>query len=132
MGCAVQLCPPAPTVANGLLWNFGLPLEGYEASGNNFLPGVGAVAMDTVVIPSAAVGSDVLVLRTTRQGQPTFRTTAAVTNVASDLQVTRNANTTVPADTPMIIADCSGAATFMATSFTGVTTTTATVRACSG
>ncbi len=52
-----------------LLWNFGVPLAGFEASGGTWSP-----ALDAAVIPSAITGSDVLVLRTTRQGQPTFRT----------------------------------------------------------
>jgi type IV pilus assembly protein PilW len=96
-----------------LLWNFNAPVQGYDASGGGWLP----VGMDTTLIPSALAGSDVVAIRTTRQGQPVFRTTAAVTSVTAALQVTGSSATAVPVNTPMIVSDCSGAAVFMATGF---------------
>lgn len=108
--------------ATTLLWNFELPVEGYEASGSSFLPGVGAMTLDTALtVPSPKAGSDIVAIRTTRQGQPVYRTTAAVSNVALPLEVTGNSATALQANTPMIISDCSGAAVFIATSFTAGT-----------
>lgn len=105
-----------------LLTNFTEPLAGFEAGASDWTP-----ALDTGLIPSATAGSDVLVLRSTRQGQPVFRTNTPVVNTATALSVDRNLGTTVAANTPMIISDCQGSAVFMATSFTAVTATTATI-----
>jgi type IV pilus assembly protein PilW len=121
--------------AGTLLWNLALPLEGYDAASGAFAPGVGSPALDAAVVPSATAGSDIVAFRTTRQGQPLFRTTAAIKTVpelALALQVTRNAGTTVPAGTPMVVGDCSGSSVFMATSFTTTSGTTATIEHVTG
>jgi type IV pilus assembly protein PilW len=95
-----------------LLWNFAEPVAGFNAVGAGWSPGLNAL-----ITPLATEGSDVLALRTTRQGQPLFRTNAPVTNMADPIEVDRDAGATVPANTPMIITDCEGAAVFMATTF---------------
>jgi type IV pilus assembly protein PilW len=97
-----------------LLTNFTDPVAGFEAGASDWTP-----ALDTGLIPSATAGSDVLVLRSTRQGQPVFRTNTPVVNTATALSVDRSVGTSVPANTPMIISDCQGSAVFMATAFTG-------------
>lgn len=110
-------------------WNFSIPVYGFNATGGAWLP-----ALDTTWVPGDSTpGSDVVMIRTTRQGLPVFRTTAAVTNTAAALQVERPSGATLPANTAtagstsMIISDCSGAATFMATGFTAGSATTATI-----
>jgi type IV pilus assembly protein PilW len=101
-----------------LLWNFAQPVYGFEATGAaTWLP-----ALDPMV-KKAVDYSDVLVLRTTRQGQPVFRTNTPVTDTAAVIQVDTDSGVTLPANTPMIIADCEGSAVFMATSYTPVGTT---------
>jgi type IV pilus assembly protein PilW len=110
-----------------LLTNFGNPVDGFEAGASAWTPGI-----DAGLIPSATTGSDVLVLRSTRQGQPVFRTSAPVVNTATALSVDHNLGSLVAANTPMIISDCQGSAVFMATSFTAVTTTSATIAHAAG
>lgn len=103
-----------------LLWNFGESVRGYEVGGTLPTDLVG-------VATGVAAGTDVLILRTTRQGQPVFRTNAPVTNTASPIQVDRQTGITLPAGTTMIIGDCEGSSVFRATGFTDVTPTTATI-----
>lgn len=94
-----------------LLWNLGQPLFGYEANGGAWTPG-----LDPQIV-NATPGSDIVVIRTSRQGQPTFVTNAAVIDPSLSLQVNRAPNTTVAPGTPMIISDCRGSSAFVATGF---------------
>jgi type IV pilus assembly protein PilW len=111
------------TDPTALLWNFGEPVHGFEAAGGTWLPAPPSAAL----VPDATAGSDVLVLRTTRQGLPSFRTNAPVISPVSDIQVDGPSGATVAAGTPMIISDCEGASVFMATGFTPVSATTASI-----
>jgi type IV pilus assembly protein PilW len=110
-----------------LLWNFAAPVAGFDAGSSNWTP-----AIDTALIPNATPGSDVLVMRTTRQGQPVFRTNAPVVNTAAPLEVDRETGVTVPANSTMIITDCEGSAVFLATGFTAVGTDAAQIEHVSG
>ena len=110
-----------------LLWNFAQPIEGYEATGGSFVAASGSPALDTTIVPSATTGSDIIAFRSTRQGQPVFRLTSAVTNVTNALQVSMGAGSTVAANTPMIVGDCTGSAVFMATTFATSSSTAGTI-----
>jgi type IV pilus assembly protein PilW len=103
--------------ATSLLSNFELPVFGNEATGSS----TWAPATDPAVV-SPASGSDILVLRTTRQGQPVFRTTSVVTPTAA-IPVAGDSGSAVAADTPMIISDCRGSSVFMATGYTATDAT---------
>jgi type IV pilus assembly protein PilW len=108
---------------NGLLWNFEQPIFGYDGSAGAFTP-----AIDAALIPDATPDSDVIVLRTNREGQPSFRLNAAVTSAGvGTLSVDRPSGATVPAGQTMVISDCRGAAAFVAGAFAGATPTTATI-----
>lgn len=114
-----------------LLWNFTQPVFGYQAAAGSWTPSL------PVFVPAATAdatrASDVLVLRSSRQGQPVFRINAPVTNTAAPITVDRDPNSPMPADnTPMIISDCEGAAVFMATSFSNVAGTTAEINHIAG
>jgi type IV pilus assembly protein PilW len=100
-----------------LLWNLSQPVFGYEATGGAWAP-----ALDTTNIPSATAGSDVLVLRGSRQGWPILRTTAPLASMVAPIAVQTAANAVVPANTPMVISDCEGTTVFVATSVTGAGT----------
>lgn len=104
--------------SNDLLWDFGAAVSGHDAGATM------EVAMSALA-PDSIADSDILMLRTTRQGQPLFRLNAPVIDTAAEIQVDRQAGVTVPAGTPMIISDCEGSAVFVATSFTPDTATTA-------
>jgi type IV pilus assembly protein PilW len=118
-GCArpIQGGDFANDIAGGpasLLWNFAQPVNGYEVGGA--APALHADLADV----SPALNSDILVVRTARQGQATFRTTAELLSAGvSPLQVARGSNASIAAGTPLVIADCRGASAFMATGFTG-------------
>lgn len=105
--------------SNSLLWNFAQPAFGYEATGAS----TWAPAMDAL-LPSPLSGSDALVLRTTRQGQPVFRLNAPLVTTTSVLQVDAASGATVTPNTPMVIADCKGAVVFMATGYDSLSATT--------
>jgi len=101
-----------------LLWNFAQPVYGFEATG----AAMWTPALDPLV-EKPVDNSDVLVLRTTRQGQPVFRTNAPVTDTAAVIQVDTEDGANIDANTPMIIADCEGSAVFMATGYAPAGTT---------
>jgi type IV pilus assembly protein PilW len=97
--------------SNLLLWNFGQPVFGFEATGGTWSPALDAL------LPNATPGSDVLVMRTTRQGQGVFRLRDPVVDTSMPIVVDADAGSTIPADTPMIIGDCEGSSVFMATAY---------------
>jgi type IV pilus assembly protein PilW len=102
------LANPADT-----LWNLQQPMFGFEATGANWTP-----ALDVAAVPSATPGSDVLVLRSTRQGTPVFRLSSVMTNGSSPLSVDGPAGATVAVGDTLVITDCSNAGAFAVTGFT--------------
>jgi len=118
-GCAraIQADDFANDIAGGaasMLWNFAQPANGYEVGGA--APVLDADLADVTPLTN----SDILVLRTARQGQPTFRTTAEILGASTDpIQVARGDSATIEAGTAMVIADCRGASAFIATDFDG-------------
>ena len=98
--------------SNSLLWNFGQPVFGFEATG----AGVWDPALDAL-LPNATSGSDALVMRTTRQSQGVFRLNTPVIDTSQPIKVDADAGAAIPANTPMIIGDCEGSSVFMATAF---------------
>ena len=116
---------PDPTKYNNgltnpttLLWNFVQPLFGYDAASGAWAP-----ALDTTNMPSATTGSDVVLIRTSRQGQPVFRLNAPTTDPTADLSVNRDVTATIAAGTTMVISDCEYTSVFVATGFAGAGTT---------
>jgi type IV pilus assembly protein PilW len=79
----------------------------------------------------AAVGNDILVLRSARPGSPVFRTNA-VFAVSGDIPVDRDPNATLAPGTPVVISDCRGAAVFAASGFTGTGSTATIAHATAG
>ncbi len=105
----------------GLLWRMNVPMQGYEAGASAWTPTLPAEVV------GATAGSDVLVLRTAREGMPVFRLNAPLLNPTSPLSVSRAANETVPSNTTMVVGDCSGASAFNVSAFTPGSATTATL-----
>jgi type IV pilus assembly protein PilW len=93
-----------------LLWNFTAPIQGYDANAGAWTP-----ALDALV-PLATTGSDVLVIRTTRQGQPMFRTNAATAAVGT-ISVDVPPGASIPDNTTMLIGDCRFSTVFLATGY---------------
>jgi type IV pilus assembly protein PilW len=100
--------------ATTLLWNFLDPIQGFEAIGAGWSP-----ALSAAVMPAATAGSDVLVLRTTRQGQPVFRTNAPTSDPTADISVSRSPAATVPDGQILLISDCEYSSVFESRGFAG-------------
>lgn len=98
--------------STGLLENFREPAFGYESSGGAWVP-----SRDTTVIPTATPGSDILVLRGSRQGLPVFRLNTPVLNATADIVVVRPPGATVPVNQPMLISDCISTTVFNVSGF---------------
>jgi len=116
-----SLSPPTSTFSNGLnstslLWNFGFPVTGFEATSATVWAPVLDAAIPAVPVPAG--GNDVLVLRAARPGSPVFRTNAAFA-VGDQIPVDRDPNVTLTTPVPIVISDCKGATVFMATAFAG-------------
>jgi type IV pilus assembly protein PilW len=92
------------------LWNFGQPILGYNATGAGWAP-----VIDAANVPSATTGSDVLVVRTARQGQPLFRTNAATADPTAPISVDRDVGATLPVGQTVVISDCEYASVFAVT-----------------
>jgi type IV pilus assembly protein PilW len=106
-----------------LPYNLQQPLLGFDTAPATagWLP-----ALDASIL-NAAPGSDVVAVRSSRQGQPIFRTTGPVNPLTPGIPVTRAANVVVPTNTPMIISDCRGASVFWPSGVATPTPTTATI-----
>jgi type IV pilus assembly protein PilW len=130
-GCARPITPGFyDNVLNNsttLLWNLQQPMYGFEATG-----GIWAPAIDAANIPSATAGSDVIVLRTTRQGMPIFRLSAPLLNPTGALQVVGPPAATIAPGATVVIGDCRGAATFAVTAFTPLGGGAATIQHAAG
>ena len=111
--------------ANQLLWNMGQPIYGfdYDSSGGTWKP-----VLDAVTIPGASPDSDIIVLRTTRDGTPSFRLSAPVTTASDDLQVFRGSGITVPVGQTMIANDCVNTTVFAVSAFVPGGATAATLQ----
>jgi type IV pilus assembly protein PilW len=96
-----------------LLWNFGRPIEGYEATGAS----AWTPALDALIV-SPTSDSDVLVLRTTREGLPIFRTNAPTTVLTDPIKVDVDGGATVANGTTMVVGDCEYSTVFQVTGFT--------------
>jgi type IV pilus assembly protein PilW len=105
-----------------LLWDFPRPVNGFNANATDWTP-----ALDGTLVPSATQGSDVLVIRTSRQGMPIFRTSVPVTNISAPIAVTREPNQTVVPGQTLMISDCEYTTVFVATDMTAPGTTAATI-----
>jgi type IV pilus assembly protein PilW len=95
-----------------LLWNLQQPVYGFNAQGSGWSP-----ALNTTLLPPALPGSDVLVLRTTRQGMPMFRLAAPLLTNTDNLQVDGPAGAVLPVGATMIVSDCMRSTAFVVTGF---------------
>jgi type IV pilus assembly protein PilW len=95
--------------SNGLLWDFSRPIFGFEANAGAWTP-----ALDAALMPLATVGSDVLVIRTSRLGSPVMRINAPTTDPTQPINVDMRSNATVAAGTTLVISDCEFATVFNA------------------
>jgi type IV pilus assembly protein PilW len=108
--------------ATSLLWDFERPLMGYNAAGGVWAPTLDAAGAG--LVPAPSTGSDVLVLRTARDDQPSFHTVGDMDPSTAAAPVEGPLGVTVTAGTPMVIADCRGAtAFFVSADFTTNATT---------
>ena len=115
---------PSPTAT---LWNFAQPVYGFNANGGSWLPAMDSAAIPgpvTATTPAPSPGSDVLVLRTTRQGMPKFRMVAGMANFNSPLSVDGPAGATVAIGDTMVVTDCATAVAFTVTGFSAGTPAT--------
>lgn len=109
------------------LFDFERAVGGYEAGGTAGSPtwttNGGLVDFADAIAPDAAGLSDVVILRASREGQASFRTTAELTSTT--VPVAFSLGNTIPAGATLLVADCQGATTFRTTSFTETLAATA-------
>jgi type IV pilus assembly protein PilW len=103
---------PTPT---GLLWNFGVPVQGFEATGKD----TWSPTLDASIINTPVSGNDIIAVRTTLADSPAYMLNTAMTSSTSDLVVDKLASdkTVLPGGTTLMISDCSGSAVFAVSSF---------------
>lgn len=90
------------------------PVRGLQATG----VGVWSPALDTVVIPNAASGSDVLVLRVPARDAEPMRLTASMATATDDITV-ENVTTGVRVNDTALAYSCEAQSYFQVTSFAG-------------
>ena len=119
-GCARPMNPAFigsvidATSAADVRWNMLQPVFGYDTVGGG---STWSPALDAAVTPNATPGSDIIVLRTTREGMPVFRLTNSVVNLGANLQVTGPAGATLAVPSTAMISDCQFATFFVVTGF---------------
>jgi type IV pilus assembly protein PilW len=94
---------------NSVRWNFSAPVQGFNATVSAWAPTLGVA-----LVPAPALLSDVLVVRTSRQGQPIFRTTGATSAIGT---IPVSGGAPIAAGTTMLISDCKFASAFVASAF---------------
>lgn len=112
---------PAADDEEEALYDFARALGGYEGGGSAGSPSWatagGMPAFDAAIWPSAPL-SDVLIVRVSREGQPSFRTTQEVLSPATPtVQVAFGLGTAITTNSPLMISDCRGSSAFMASDF---------------
>lgn len=111
-----------------LLWNVDVSMQGFETtrSGTGWTPALPAlVRTSNGTAPTA--GSDILALRTAREGLPVFRLASPLMNRGDPLDIRRDTNETIAVGSTLVVGDCSGASAFAVTSFAPVGADRATV-----
>jgi len=93
-----------------LLWNFQERIYGFEATGGGWDP-----ALDADLTPDASADSDILLLRTSRQGLPVFRTVASTLDPTAAISIRREPGQAVTPGQTMVISDCEYTSVFVAT-----------------
>lgn len=101
---------------NTLLWDFSKPMFGFDGTATGWNP-----ALDPAIpaSPAPATGSDIVVLRTTRPGLPTFKANTGGVSGSGAIAVQADPNASLTTPVPMIISDCRTSEVFIATSVTG-------------
>jgi type IV pilus assembly protein PilW len=117
----------ALTDSNLLLWNMGQPVFGHDGDAGSWKP-----ALNAAIVPAADPESDVLMLRTTREGTPAFQLNAPVITETDEISVNRGSGVTVPVGQTMVINDCRGTSAFAVSGFIPVTATTARIQHVAG
>jgi type IV pilus assembly protein PilW len=113
--------------ANTLLWDMGVPLQGFDAQGS----GVWAPALDPLV-DSPEDGSDIIAVRTIRNGARSFRTNTPMANATDTLEVDDPADIDLPVGRVLLASDCNAAAVFAVSDFVDAGTTATIEREISG
>lgn len=102
---------------DSLLWNFAVPIQGYDASGAAWLPAVDGL------ITSPKVGNDILIVRGPVRESRTMRLTASMASPTADPSVADPGTPDIKAKDVVMAGNCREASVFVATTYTHNTTT---------
>lgn len=109
------------------LFDFERPVGGYEAGGTEESPAWttdgGIPDFEDAIAPDASPLSDVVILRASREGEASYRTTDEL--AGTSVSVAFGLGTTIAPGGIFLVADCQGASTFRATGFTETVAATA-------
>jgi type IV pilus assembly protein PilW len=126
-GCSRPGTLVTPAITNvlnnptSLLWNLERPMLGYDGSTGGWTPALPAE------ITNPTADSDIIVLRTVREGTPSFQLRATPAGMNDPLTVARGQDVDLPVGSTLVINDCQGASIFAVSGFTAVNGTTATI-----
>ncbi len=99
------------TTPNALRYNFARPVEGFDGTDGVFAP-----ALDTTVVSGAAVGNDVLVIRTISTNLPPLVTNVTFAGGGAAVPVLKPSATSILAGQPLLVSDCRYANVFAVSS----------------
>ena len=112
MGCA-RAVPFSSTLNSptSLLWNYSIPLQGFEATGASLAPALAAGTLN----PANVNDSDVLVVRSLRRDGHAVRVETDLATLTSDPEVIDT--TTIVTNDILMITDCTASSVFQATGY---------------
>jgi type IV pilus assembly protein PilW len=124
-----NLVPSRNNLANptSLLWSLDVPLQGYEGTSGTWSPALDPILTGATQPPS--VNNDIIVIRTTRAGQPQLRTTVFA-NPGDNIVVAKSAAQKLQTNT-FVVSDCQSE-TFFAAAVTDSGTTATLTRSAGG
>lgn len=99
---------------NSLLWNFAIPVQGFDGQGSNWLP-----PLDTGVAVGAVAASDALVIRVPRTDFPPLRLTENMVATEDPVHIEDISPALIKADDIVQVADCGARSVFQVTQNAG-------------
>jgi type IV pilus assembly protein PilW len=107
------------TSPTSLMWNFSLPVQGFDATATAWLPALPAPLDSEGVL----TGNDVVVVRTVRSNARTYRLSSSMSAGTDDIVVEKLAGETLRPGVPMLISDCDKSTVFAASGVVNGSTT---------
>lgn len=100
-----------PAAATSLMWNFAVPIQGYNGEGGGaFDPALNTAPLTAGGLPEPDDESDVIAIRGVRLGVPQFPLTSAPMGGSSTVSVSKETDEVITSRSTMVVSNCNWSA----------------------